>query len=127
MKLILALAMLMPNLAFASKLVNQDVRQYFPSVGLGSTQSVAYTSTAGVTAQILSPNGGNTELVSVLVTTAAYVAQGASPVAAASDMLVPANTPMLIEMLAGNKVSAVPLSNNGTLYVTHLITFPNGK
>lgn len=126
MKLFLAL-LLLPIEANASKLVNAGMRQYFPSVGLGSTQSVAYTGTAGITAQILSPNGGATELVSVLVTTAAYVAQGASPTATASDMLIPANTPTVLELLAGNKFSAVPLSSNGTLYVTHLITFPNGN
>ncbi len=127
MKILLSLALLLPLPAHASKLVNAAQRQYFASVGLGSTQSVAYTGTAGTTAQVLSPNGGATELVSVLVTTAAYVAQGTAPTATASDMLVPANTPTVIEVLAGNKVSAVPLSSNGTLYVTHLITFPNGN
>lgn len=127
MKLILAFTLLLSHDAYASKLVNAAQGQYFPSFGVGSTQSVAYGVAQGSTAQILASNGSATELVQIVVSSAAYVRPGVNPSAVATDMYIPANTPTVLEILAGSKVSAVQVNSSGSLYVTHLITFPNGN
>lgn len=125
MKLILALLLVASN-AQASRLVDASQKQYFASVGLGSTQSVVYTGTAQSVRIIAST--GPTELVSVLTTTDAYVFQDPSVVAsAANGMYLPAKIPMILEVLSGNLVSAVMATSGGTLFVSHLPTFPNNK
>lgn len=121
---LLALVLLTSFEASAAKRLGGQGFSYFPSFGLGSTSSVAYTGTAGRTFALLSGVGEPTVLVRVLTTTAAYIAVGASPTAVASDMLLPANTETILEIPDGYKVSAVPLSSSGTLYATLLTVTP---
>ena len=126
MKAIFALILVLASQpAIAGKLVNQDVRQYFPSFGLGSTQSTAYTATASSTSQILSPNGGMTELVEIVTSSDAFVAEAA--IASSTSLFVPAKTPLIIEVLSGDTISAKQVNSGGTLFVTHLPTFPLSK
>lgn len=122
--LLVALALLPAN-GFAAKRLSNKYPSYFPVFGLGSTSSVAYTGAAGKSFSMLASDGAATNVVRVLTTTAAYIAVGSDPTATASDMLVPANTEIYLEILSGYKVSAVPLSSSGTLYVTNMVTYPN--
>lgn len=80
----------------------------------GTSQSKAYTGTAGV---IDNAVGAGVTCVQVVCTTAAYIAVGSAPTAAAGNWYVPANTPVLIMVKSGDKVSAVQVSSGGTLYV----------
>lgn len=83
----------------------------------GTSQKVDYTGTAGT---ISNGVGAYTRHVRVTVDSAAYVAVAKSPTATASDMYLPADTPVVLTIGAGEKVSAVQVSANGTLYVTEL-------
>jgi hypothetical protein len=80
-------------------------------------QSVAYTGTAGVIANAV---GSQTNVVRILVTSAAHVAFGAAPSATTSDMLMAANVPETFVITPGQKVSAVQASAGGTLHVTEM-------
>ena len=117
---LIALALFAPE-AFAAKRLSRRAPVYFPSFGLGSTSSVAYTGTAGSSFEWNPVGGGDTVLLRILTTSAAHIAVGTAPVATAADPILPANTEMILEILAGEKVSAVPVSANGTLFTTELI------
>jgi hypothetical protein len=84
---------------------------------LGTHQSVAYTSTAGTIANAV---GIGTQLVRVLVTSAAHVKIGKDPTATTSDPLMAANVPEVFVIVPGEKVSAVQSAAGGTLHVTEL-------
>lgn len=98
-------------------MAQNNVIQAFRPVG--NTQTVAYTGTAGTIS-----NAVNTTLdtiVEVTVTTAAYVAVGASPTATATNgRYVAANLPTLFKLRIGEKVSAVQVASGGNLYVSEL-------
>lgn len=83
----------------------------------GTTQTKAYTGTAGVIDNAVSVG---TNVVRVWVTTAAFIKIGASPSATTSDIPMPANTPELFIVPPGSKVSAIQSASGGTLYVTEM-------
>jgi len=82
-----------------------------------TSQSVAYTATAGT---ITNAVGSHINRVHITTTTAAFIALGAAPTATTSDMYIPADTPILITIKPGQKVSAIQLTTGGTLYVTEM-------
>lgn len=82
-----------------------------------TSQSVSYTGTAGTISNAV---GSQTRVVKLVLTTAGFVAIGASPTATTSDMFVPANETLFIAINPGEKVSAIQLSSGGTLYVTEM-------
>lgn len=123
MKLLLALLLLASPQAFAAKLVSQRALQYLPTFGVGSTSSVAYTGVPGTSFRWYATGGGPTTLLRILTTSAALIKVGDAPTAGASDMLLPANTEMILEVISGYRVSAAPLSTGGSLYVTELIPY----
>lgn len=125
MRLLVLILSLYAGEAMAAKRLSNKYPQYLPVFGIGSTSSVAYGASPGTSFSMIAPNGEANALVRIVTTSAALVAVGASPTAAASDMLVPANTPIELEIPSTYKVSATPLSAAGTLYVTHLVTYPN--
>ena len=81
---------------------------------LGASKTVAYTGTAGTTAEM----GAQTYAVSITVTTAAFVALDKT--ATTADHFLPANTPLVVQCQPGQTVSAIQLSSNGSLYITEL-------
>ena len=83
----------------------------------GTHQSVAYTGTAGTIASAVGPQ---TTKVRLVVTSAAFIAFGASPTATAADIYMPADTPECFTVRPGQKVSAVQVAAAGTLHVTEL-------
>lgn len=83
----------------------------------GTTQSVAYTGTAGT---ITNAVGTGCRLVRIVVTTDAFVKFGSAPTATTSDCFVPANTPEYFRVDVGDKVSAIQSTGGGTLYVTEM-------
>ncbi len=83
----------------------------------GTTQSKAYTGTAGT---IDDPISGGITVIRVWLTTAGYIAIDASPTATTSDIPMPANTPEYFVVPPGSKVSAIQASSGGTLYVTEM-------
>jgi hypothetical protein len=82
-----------------------------------TTQSVAYTGTAGTITNAVS---AYINLVRVLVTTAAFIKIDNSPTATTSDVFLPANTPEYFTIKPGQKVSAIQSAAGGTLYVTEM-------
>ena len=83
----------------------------------GTTQNVAYTGTAGT---ITNAVGSETQVIRVVLTSAGFVAIGASPTATTSDMYMPAGVPEYFIVRPGQKVSAVQSASGGTLYVTEM-------
>lgn len=74
------------------------------------------------------PAGGSaTELVRLFVTQGAYIQIGTDPNPTSADMVLPANTEEIIEVLAGQRIGAKAQTVNGSLFVTHLVTFPNSN
>lgn len=110
--------------SFAAKLVADRVPQYLPVFGIGSTSSVAYTGAGGTTGIIINDFGAVTETVRLLSTTASFIAIGANPTANSVSFPLPANTEEVLEILSGSKISAVPQSTSGTLFITHVVTYP---
>lgn len=86
-----------------------NVVQAFP---IGTTQTVAYTGTAGVTT-----NAIGTSFVRIVCTTDAFVAVGASPTATTAGMFVPAKCPEWFPIDPGYKVSVIRLTDSGTAYI----------
>lgn len=84
---------------------------------LRTTQSVAYTGTAGV---ITNPISTGVYAVRVWCSTDAHIAVGAAPTATTSNMPVSAGVAEYIAINPGEKVSAIQQSAGGTLYVTEL-------
>lgn len=111
--------------AQGAKLVSIKARQYLPVFGLGSTSSVAYTGAGGSSFQWNPVGGGDTVLLRIFTTTAAHIKVAASPTASAADPILPANTEWILEVPAGSKVGAVPVSTSGLLYSSELITYPS--
>lgn len=83
----------------------------------GITQTKAYTGTAGVIDNAIS-NG--ITVVRVWLSTAGFIAIGASPTATTSDIPMPANTPEYFIVPPGAKVSAVQSEEGGNLFVTEM-------
>lgn len=83
----------------------------------GATQVKAYTGTAGTIDNAIS---SGITVVRVWLTTAGYIAIGASPTATTSDIPMPANTPEYFVVPQGSKVSAIQASSGGTLSVTEM-------
>lgn len=79
-------------------------------------QSVAYTGTAGTTANFRA----RTKAVMVWATTDAYIAVGESVTATTSDTPIPSYTPILFNVPVGTGapwcVSAIQVSAGGTVY-----------
>lgn len=123
--ILIAVLLLASTEAYAAKLLSYRARQYFPAFGLGSTSSVAYTGAASGESFVWNAaGGGETALLRVFTTTAAHIAVGTDPDAGASDPILPANTEMILEVPAGYKVSAKPVSTAGVLFTTELVTYP---
>lgn len=122
--ILLALLLLSSAEAFAAKRLSWKAPVYFPSVGLGSTSSVAYAGSAGSSFEWNPTGGGDTVLLRILTTTAAHIAVGTSPTATSASPILPANTEMILEVPAGSKVSAAPVSTAGVLWSTELVTYP---
>lgn len=83
----------------------------------GLTQVKAYTGTAGTIDNAISTG---ITVVRVWLSTAGYIAIGASPTATTSDIPMPANTPEYFIVPPGAKVSAIQASSGGNLHVTEV-------
>ena len=86
-----------------------NVVQAFP---IGTTQTVAYTGTAGTTA-----NAIGASFFRIVCTTDAFVSTGVNPTATTSGMFVPAKCPEWFPIDPGHKVSVVRLADSGTAYI----------
>jgi len=84
----------------------------------GVTQNVAYTDTAGV---ITNPVADGVRLVRVWCTTNAHIATGSAPTATTANKPITGLVAEYIPLEPGEKVSAVQVSANGSLYVTELL------
>lgn len=79
------------------------------------SQSVAFT---GTSAQSTAFQGA-TSVIQIVATAACFVAIGASPTAAANtSMYVPANVPVMIGVVGGQKLAVIQATGTGTLYIT---------
>ncbi len=86
------------------------------SWALGTTQNVAYTGTAGTIANKV---GTNTRTAWVMCSTDCHIATGANPTATTSDMRLPANVLICLQVSKNlDKISAIQVTDAGTLYVT---------
>ena len=91
--------------------------QIFETIGYplnGTGQVVAYTGTAGTSTEV----GAQTRRVWVWVSTVAHVA--VDKTATTSDMPLPANTPIVIDVRPGQTISAIQAASNGNLYIAEL-------
>ncbi len=94
-----------------------------PAFGIGTVQKVAYSGTHGV---IANPVGEQTVIVEVMATTHCQIAVGETPVATVNSSPLAAYTPKLIKVrppggesgFAGDKISAIRITDSGTFYVT---------
>jgi hypothetical protein len=91
--------------------------QYVGTGRLGTTQSVAYSATAGT---IANPVGSQTYKVRVVCTSDAFVRVDDNPTATASDALLPGGSPEYFTITPGMKVSAIQSTAAGMLYVTEI-------
>jgi hypothetical protein len=91
--------------------------QYVGTGRLGTTQSVAYSTTAGT---IANPASSQTYKVRVVCTSDAFVRIDDNPTATASDALLPAGAPEYFTITPGMKVSAVQVASSGVMYVTEV-------
>lgn len=91
--------------------------QYFGTGRLGPVQSVAYTGTAGTITNVI---GSQTYKVRVLVTTDAFITTDGSTATTAGTYL-PGLAAEYFTVSPGQKVSAIQVSANGTLYVTECV------
>ena len=82
-----------------------------------TSQTVAYTGTAGAIANAVGPF---TTHVRIVVSTAAFIKFGEAPVATIGDMFMVANIPEIFMIRPGEKVSAVQSAAGGNLHVTEL-------
>jgi len=92
---------------------------------VGSTGSVAYSGTSGQTIYWNPTGGGQTTLLRIITTSAAYISQGSNPTATANDIYLPANTELILEVLAGYRIAALQASGPGRLFATEILTFPS--
>ena len=91
--------------------------QYWGTARLGTTQSVAYTGTAGT---ITNPISAGIRKARISVTSAAYIKVGVAPTATTSDAYMAADSPEYITINPGEKVSAIQASVGGTLKVVEI-------
>lgn len=84
---------------------------------LGTVQPVTYTGTAAMTTN---GAGNGVHVVRVVATTDCYIRTGPSPTATTSDTFLPAKWPEYINVMPGEKVSAVQAASGGVLYVTEI-------
>lgn len=89
----------------------------FPFPTVGGTQSVAYTGTHGA---ITTAVGTQTRHVVVVATSACHIQFAVTPVATTADFYLPADTPVMLTIRPGQKVSAIQVSTGGTLYVSEM-------
>jgi hypothetical protein len=85
-----------------------------PVIRPGTTQKVAVGSTSAVSAAAVGGSG----VVRLLSTTDCHVAFGSSPVADATCLFLPANTPEYFACYATDLVAAIADSGTGSLYIT---------
>ena len=90
-----------------------DQSHYYPV----TTQSVAYTGTAGT---ITNAVGNYIQVVRVVCTSDAHIAIAVAPTATTSDLPVKADEVEYFSIKPGQKVSAIQQSAGGTLYVTEM-------
>jgi len=84
----------------------------------GTTQSVAYTATAGTITNPISPEIFK---VRVMSTTDVFLRiSDGTPIATTSDAYLPGLQPEYFICTPGQKVSAVQVSASGTLYVSEI-------
>lgn len=83
----------------------------------GASQVKAYTGTAGTVDNAISDG---ITVIRVWLSTAGYIAIGASPTATTSDIPMPANTPEYFVVPPGSKVSAIQSASGGNLHVTEM-------
>lgn len=86
-----------------------NVVQAFP---IGTTQTVAYTGTAGTTT-----NAIGSSFFRIVCTTDAFVATGTSPTATTAGMYVPAKCPEWFPIDPSHKVSVVQATAAGSAYI----------
>jgi hypothetical protein len=92
--------------------------QYVGTGRLGTTQSVAFTGTAGT---ITTAINVGVYKVRVMVSSDAYVKIDNTPTATSADAYLPAFAVEYFTISPGQKVSAVQVSAGGTLYVTEIV------
>jgi hypothetical protein len=92
-------------------------QQYIGTARLGTHQVKAYTTSAEIDTAISS----GINKVRVVVTSAAYIKVGKTPVTATtSDVYMPADSPEYFTINPGEKVAAVQVSSGGNLHVTEV-------
>lgn len=92
--------------------------QYWGTGRLGTTQHVAYTGTAG---EITTAITTGVQKVRVLCTTDAFVRiMAPGDLATTSDAYLPGLSAEYFTCNQGQKVSAIQVAANGTLYVTEI-------
>lgn len=117
----LLLVLLLAAPAHATKRLGSYGFSYAPTFGIGSTSSVAFVTGSVSSFGMIAPDGGDTSVVRVFTTAAAYIAANPPSSAAGAtpyDMLIPANTATELEIPSGYKISAFPAGGSGTLYST---------
>ena len=85
--------------------------QFWGTGRAGTTQSAAYTGTAGTITNAIS---AGVKKARISVTSAAYIKVGVAPTATTSDVYMAAR-PATITVAPGEKVSAIQVSTGGTL------------
>jgi hypothetical protein len=83
-----------------------------------TTQAKAFTVAAAAIANAV---GDEVRLVRVWATTDCHIAVGITPVATTADMPVTAKVETYIPVNGGDKLSAIRITADGTLYVTELL------
>lgn len=112
---------------FAAKLLSMEARSYLPYFGIGSTSSVVYTTAQGsVSTRTVAPLvDSRTELLRILTTTDTYMAVGSDPIPTVANMVVPANVPIILEVLPTDRIGVIQKATAGALYVTRIVTYPS--
>jgi hypothetical protein len=95
-----------------STLARDRLGNVIQALPIGTTQTVAYTGTAGVTT-----NAIGTSMFRIVCTTDAFVATGTAPTATTAGMFVPAKTPEWFPIDPGHKVSVIQASASGSAYI----------
>lgn len=101
-----------------------ETSPWLPGVQLGgilTTQSAAYTGTAGTITNGVGGSVGDFRVIRVMCTTFSFIAVGTAPTATTSGMPMPAFATEYFVVPTGYKVSAIQSSAAGTLYVTEVV------
>jgi hypothetical protein len=92
-------------------------QQYIGTGYLGAHQAKAYTTSAEIDNAV----GAGTNKVRVVVTSAAYIKIGKTPLTATTaDVYMPADSPEYFTIRPGEKVAAVQVASGGNLHVTEV-------